>query len=67
MRKAIANHWWGIENGKKKLHWRYWQWLMTPKALGGLGFRDLVIFNQAMLARQGWHLLIEPTSLAARV
>jgi hypothetical protein len=32
-----------------------------------MGFRDLMLFNQAMLGRQGWRLLTEPTSLCARV
>jgi hypothetical protein len=32
-----------------------------------MGFRDLVLFNQAMLGRQGWRLLTNPTSLCARV
>jgi hypothetical protein len=67
MRATIANQWWGIEEGKKKLHWRSWEWLSTPKSLGGMGFRDLTLFNQAMLGRQGWRLLTEPTSLCARV
>ena len=51
MRKSIANHWWGVENGKKKINWRSWKWLSTPKDLGGMGFRDLELFNQAMLGR----------------
>src|SRR5438128_835877 len=38
MRKSISNHWWGTENGRKKMHWKSWQWFSTPKALGGLGF-----------------------------
>jgi hypothetical protein len=67
MRATIANQWWGIEDGQKKLHWRSWEWLSTPKSFGGLGFRDLSLFNQAMLGRQGWRLLTEPTSLCARV
>jgi hypothetical protein len=67
MRKSIANHWWGMENGKRKLHWRSWEWLSTPKALGGMGFRDMSLFNQAMLGRQCWRLLTEPSSLCARV
>ena len=27
MRKAIANHWWGFADGKRKMHWRSWKWL----------------------------------------
>lgn len=67
MRKAIANQWWGFENGKRNMHWRSWDWLSTPKALGGMGFRDMELFNQAMLGRQCWHLITDPSSLCARV
>jgi hypothetical protein len=67
MRSTVATEWWGKEDGKRKLHWRSWEWLSTPKLLGGMGFRDMVLFNQAMLGRQGWRLLTKPTSLCARV
>jgi len=67
MRAIISNHWWGFEGGKKKMHWRSWDWLTTPKFMGGMGFRDMKIFNQAMLAKQGWRLIIEPDSLCAKV
>jgi hypothetical protein len=56
-----------VEDGKKKMHWRSWEWLSSPKALGGMRFRDLSLFNQAMLGKQGWRLLTNPTSLCARV
>ena len=66
-RQMIAYFWWGREGGNKKLHWRSWECLSAPKSLGGLGFRDLVLFNQAMLGRQCWRLLTEPDYLCARV
>lgn len=66
-RQIIADEWWGREDGKKKIHWRSWDWLSTPKSLGGMGFRDMHIFNLAMLGKQGWRLLTDPDSLCARV
>jgi hypothetical protein len=67
MRKLIANQWWGMENGKRKLHWRSWEWLSSPKSMGGMGFRDMEIFNQAMLGHQAWRMTTDPNSLCARV
>jgi len=37
MRAIISNHWWGFDGGKKKMHWRSWDWLTTPKFMGGMG------------------------------
>jgi hypothetical protein len=37
------------------------------KTQGGLGFRDLVYLNTALLTKQCWRLLKNPTSLAAQI
>jgi len=63
----ICRYWWAQQDNEKRMHWISWQTLASRKDKGGLGYRDLHIFNLAMLARQGWRLLIQPDTLCARV
>ncbi|KAM6584731.1 hypothetical protein CsatB_011733 [Cannabis sativa] len=65
--KLMARYWWGSFQSKRKIHWRAWQKLCFSKRKGGLGFRRFVQYNQALLAKQAWRVLINPTSILAQV
>lgn len=67
MRSAIANYWWGSSADNQHIHWLRWERLTHHKSVGGMGFRDLHLFNKAMLGKQGWRLMTRPDSLCARV
>jgi len=47
----IARYWWSQQDKVNKIHWLSWEKLTRSKKSGGLGFRDLYLFNQAMLSR----------------
>jgi hypothetical protein len=63
----IGRYWWSNMDKENKIHWVSWENMTKPKKDGGLGFRDLHSFNLAMLARQTWRILKNPTSLCAEI
>lgn len=67
IQRAIARFWWGSTNDKKGICWAKWEKISKAKIRGGIGFKDLSSFNQALVAKQGWRLLQYPDSLEAKV
>lgn len=51
-----------INKGKPAISWKK---VSKPKEEGGLGFRDLKLFNRALLAKSAWKLCTDDTSICA--
>lgn len=65
--RIIRQFWWGTSSSDRGISWKAWSELCRPKCEGGLGFRDLKIFNLSLLAKQFWRIHEAPCSLLARV
>ncbi|KAK3226387.1 hypothetical protein Dsin_006249 [Dipteronia sinensis] len=63
--RLSARFWWGGNERSRKMHWCTWKRLCKRKMDGGLGFRDLEVFNRALIAKQCWRIFKNPDSLAS--
>ena len=52
---------------RRKIHWLKSDELIKFKANGGMGVRDLVMFNNSLMAKHAWQLLQNPDSLFYKV
>jgi len=59
----VSKFWWGQTSEHRKTHWMSWDCLCAKKKAGGLGFCHLKSFNQALLAKNLWRFMHDPTPL----
>ncbi|KAM1795771.1 hypothetical protein ACFX11_036078 [Malus domestica] len=67
MERVIAHFFWRNQPNTRGCYWVAWDKLTESKKMGRLGFRDLVGFNLAMLAKIGWRVMDKPESMLSMV
>ncbi|KAL0395186.1 UNVERIFIED_CONTAM: hypothetical protein Slati_4484800 [Sesamum latifolium] len=55
------------DGDRRCIHWIAWDKLCCSKLEGGLGFRDLEVFNLTLLAKQLWYILMRPECLVSKI
>ncbi|KAL4297834.1 hypothetical protein GQ457_12G000100 [Hibiscus cannabinus] len=63
---SIRRFWWSGKGSARGWPLVAWDDICLPKAAGGIGFKDLHLFNIALLGKQIWRLLSAPGSLLYR-
>lgn len=64
----MNKYWWGSGGSVGSgIRWMSWSKICVPKRYGGLGFKQLHQFNLALLRKQGWCFLTNPSSHVARI
>nr|KYP57258.1 Putative ribonuclease H protein At1g65750 family [Cajanus cajan] len=61
------NFLWGCKEDQRKICWISWDRVTLPKKMGGLGVKNIIRFNMALLAKWRWSLFHQNDSLWARV
>ena len=50
---------WGERGNRRKIQWVKWADLCEPKSKGGIGFKELPLFYDSLLAKQTWSCTIK--------
>jgi hypothetical protein len=44
----MQKFWWGHQKNDSRIHWMSWSKMKVSKSQGGMGFKDLMCFNNAL-------------------
>lgn len=66
LNSLMNNFWWNQNRESRGVTWLNWKRLGLAEQQGGMGLRDIEVFNLALLAKQGWRLQY-PESLVAKI
>ena len=50
----IRKFWWGERGNRRKIHWLKWDEMTKSKMVGGMGFKDLAMYNDSLLVKHAW-------------
>lgn len=67
LQQLISSFWKIKSPDYRSLTWDSWSSICQSKDRGGLGFRQLDAFNQALLAKHGRKFLTNPESICAQI
>lgn len=67
IQSILTRFWWDVKPNLRKMAWVSWDNLTKPKSAGGLGFREIEVFNDALLEKAAWRILKNPQSLLAGI
>ncbi|KAB2075173.1 hypothetical protein E1A91_A07G212300v1, partial [Gossypium mustelinum] len=67
LHSKLGRMWWNNKDKARGWAMMTWEKLCYPKGMGGMGFRDLHLFNLALLGRQVWRLMTQQDTLCFKV
>lgn len=67
IQRLMARFWWGCKEDERKISWVAWDKMCCPKGQGGMGYRSIVDFNEALLAKQCWRIMNNPELLSSQI
>jgi len=65
--KICRNYLWGANLDTKKIPYISWQATCIPNKVGGLGIKNLTLWNQASIAKLVWDIAKKKDSLWVRL